>query len=248
MGMSGRLLRPKATGFNPSSIGSLQLWLDGAAAETITTVSGAVSQWNSKVGGVTATQTTANNRPEYRASGMNGKGALYFDGTNDQLNTTFNANSLSGYVTYAIAVIPDAAMVDTKANFEAVLFARGSSANGVHVNTSSTPKRWTASYRNALYNSTVGGAVAASSQIVLATIDATTFTVRVNGTQGTQAGTFASGSNESDAIFQVGRDGATGRYFPGVIAEILLYSRTLTASELSSVEKYLAQKWGVTLT
>jgi hypothetical protein len=138
-------------------------------------------------------------------------------------------------------------MVDTKANFEAVLFARGSSSNGVNVNTGSTPKRWTATYRNVLFNSTVGGAVAASSQIVLTTIDATTFTVRVNGTQGTQAGTFASGSNETDAIFQVGRDGSTLRYFSGVIAEILLYSRTLTASELSSVEKYLAQKWGVTL-
>jgi hypothetical protein len=247
MGMSGRLLRPRATGLNPSSIDSLQLWLDGADASTITTVSGAVSQWNSKVGGVTATQTTANNRPEYRASGMNGKGALYFDGTNDQINTTFNANSLSGYVTYAIAVIPDAVMVDTKSNFEPVLYARGSSSNGVNVNTSSTPKRWTATHRNTLYNSTVGGAVAASSQIVLTTIDATTFTVRVNGTQGTQAGTFASGSNETNAIFQVGRDGAQLRYFSGVIAEILLYSRTLTASELSSVEKYLAKKWNVTL-
>jgi len=247
MGMSGRLLRPRASGFNPSSIGNLQLWFDGADASTITTDSGAVSQWNSKVGGITATQTTANNRPEYRASGMNGKGALYFDGTNDQINTTFNASSLSGYVTYAIAVIPDAAMVDTKANFEAVLIARGSSANGINVNTSSAPKRWTATHRNALYNSAVGGAVAASSQIVLTTIDATTFTVRVNGTQGTQAGTFTAGSNETDAIFQVGRDGSTGRYFPGVVAEILLYSRTLTASELSSVERYLAQKWGVTL-
>lgn len=247
MPMNPRLLRPRASGFDPRSIRDLQMWFDGADTSTITTVSGAVSRWNSRVGGITATQTTANNRPEYRASGMNGKGALYFDGNNDQLTTNYNANLLTGYVSYAIAVIPDAAMVNTKTNFEPVLFARGSTANGIHVNTSSSPKRWTISYRNGLFNSTAGGDVAASSQVVLATINATTLTVRVNGVQGTQEGTFASGSNETNAVFQIAQDGSQARFFPGVISEILLYSRTLTASEMLSVEKYLSKKWGVTL-
>jgi hypothetical protein len=245
--MNARLLRPRATGFDPRTVSNLQLWFDGADSSTITTVSGNVSEWKSKVGGRTSTQTTANNRPEYRASGMNGKGALYFDGTNDQLDTTYNANALTGYVTYAIAVIPDQVMVDTKANFEPVLFARNSSANGIHVNTSSNPKRWTMSWRNAGFNSSIGGAVANSSQVVLANIDATTFRVRVNGTQGTQSGTFASGSNETSALFQIGRDGNQGRYFAGVVAEILLYDKALTASELLAIERYLARKWGVTL-
>jgi hypothetical protein len=177
---------------------------------------------------------------------MNGKGAVYFDGSNDEMQTTYNANALTNYVTYAAAVIPDAAMTTT-ADFPPVIFARNSSANGLHVNGPATPNRWTMSWRDTLYNSSAGGEVLAASQIVLATISATTLTVRVNGAQGTEAGTFSAGSNETNAIFKIGRDGNNQRFFAGVVAEILLYDKTLSATELSSVEKYLARKWGVTL-
>jgi hypothetical protein len=246
MAMNPRLLRPRASGFDPRSNSNLQLWFDGADASTITTVSGAVSQWNSKAGtGRNATQATASSRPEYRASGMNGKGALYFNGTNNQLTTNYNASLIAGYVSYAIAVIPDEVMVDTKSQFEPVLFARNSSANGIHINTGASPNRWTLSHRNALFNSSAGGTVAASRQVVLATISATTLTVRVNGAQGTQAGTFAAGSNETNATFQIGQDGLQQRWFAGVVAEILMYDKTLTAAELSIIERYLSQKWGV---
>ena len=79
MAMNPRLLRPRASGFDPRSISNLQLWFDGADASTITTVSGAVSQWNSKAGtGGNATQATASSRPnrtqraERRGLGMQG--------------------------------------------------------------------------------------------------------------------------------------------------------------------------------
>ena len=106
MAMNPRLLRPRASGFNPRSISGLALWFDANDSSTITTVSGAVSQWNSKVGGYTATQTTANNRPAYSATSFNGKAGVSFDGSNDQLDSTYNANLLTNYVAYAAAVLP----------------------------------------------------------------------------------------------------------------------------------------------
>jgi hypothetical protein len=246
MAMNPRLLRPLATGFNPKSISGLELWFDATDASTITTVSGAVSEWKSKAGGRTSTQTTANNRPAYQATGINGKPALEFNGTNNELITDFNASAISGYVTYAAAVLPAAGMTTT-ADYPGVIQARNSTANGLLINGPANPNRWTMMWRNTGFDATVGGEVLNARQIVLSTIDASTLTVRVNGAVGTLSGTYTAGSNESNAVYRMGRDGTLSRYFSGLMGEVLLFSRTLTTAELVSVERYLARKWGVTL-
>jgi hypothetical protein len=65
------------------------LWLDAADAATVTTVSGAVSQWNDKSGNANhATQSTSGSRPTRQAAVQNGLGALLFDGTDDWLSGT----------------------------------------------------------------------------------------------------------------------------------------------------------------
>jgi hypothetical protein len=64
--------------WNPSMI-STALWLDAADASTVTTVSGAVSQWNDKSGnGRNAAQSTAGNRPAYESAVQNGLNAVRF--------------------------------------------------------------------------------------------------------------------------------------------------------------------------
>jgi len=80
MGMSPRLLRPRATGFNPKSISGLKLWLDVANRSSLTFNGSAVSQVNDLSGnGFHATQDTGNNQPAYQATGANGKPTLYFN-------------------------------------------------------------------------------------------------------------------------------------------------------------------------
>jgi hypothetical protein len=77
--------------WNPSMI-TTALWLDAADTSTVTTVSGAVSQWNDKSGnGRNATEAT--NRPALTSSALNGKNAVTFDGTNDLL--TINSSFLA---------------------------------------------------------------------------------------------------------------------------------------------------------
>jgi len=64
MPMSPRLLRPRATGFNPKSISGLKLWLDVANTSSLTFNGSTVSQVNDLSGnGFHATQGTANNQP-----------------------------------------------------------------------------------------------------------------------------------------------------------------------------------------
>lgn len=55
------------------------LWLDASDASTITTVSGAVSQWNDKNGNArNATQSTSSARPSVLSSALNGYQALQY--------------------------------------------------------------------------------------------------------------------------------------------------------------------------
>jgi hypothetical protein len=84
MAMNPKLLRPKASGFNPRSIAGLYAWWDASDSATITTDTG-VSVWADKSGnGRNATQSTGNNQPA-RTVTISGRLALTFDGTNDSL-------------------------------------------------------------------------------------------------------------------------------------------------------------------
>lgn len=74
--MSWLITGSQKVNWNPSLI-TTALWLDAADASTVTTVSGAVSQWNDKSGnGRNAVQATAGLRPGYSG------GHLTFSGSN----------------------------------------------------------------------------------------------------------------------------------------------------------------------
>lgn len=66
------------------------LWLDADDSSTITTVSGAVSEWRDKSGNLRhATQAMAGNRPLLVTGGLNGTDVVRFDGS-DWLDCTTN--------------------------------------------------------------------------------------------------------------------------------------------------------------
>jgi hypothetical protein len=72
---------PGFTQWDPAAI-TTALWLDAADASTVTTVSGAVSQWNDKSGnGRTFSQSTVAARPTLTAAGLNGRNVVTFGST-----------------------------------------------------------------------------------------------------------------------------------------------------------------------
>jgi hypothetical protein len=72
------------------------LWLDASDATTITESGGAVSQWNSKVGGHTFTQATGANQPTLITDAINGAPAISFDGSDNLLFSSAPSSMLSG--------------------------------------------------------------------------------------------------------------------------------------------------------
>ncbi len=91
MPMNPRLLRPRATGFDPKSLAGLVAWFDADDVSTFTLTgasSNEVSQWRDKSGrGYAVSQGTANNRPR-RTGTLRGRACVDFDGANDFLATT----------------------------------------------------------------------------------------------------------------------------------------------------------------
>lgn len=104
--MSPRLLRPRATGFDPRRISGLAGWWDASDASTLfdattggslVAASGQVARWQDKSGnGRHATQGEANSRPTRSVAAFNGRDALDFDGTNDFLGLSSNVEMANG--------------------------------------------------------------------------------------------------------------------------------------------------------
>jgi hypothetical protein len=245
MAMSPTLLRPRATGFNPKSIAGLKLWLDATDSSTLTLNGSAVSEWRDKSeNGFHFSQATSNNQPTYNAT-INGKAAIAFDGTNDGLDRTSVTNSSVADATGACAfVVYEISGTDS----QYAAFRTSTSGSGYERFNTTT---YHAYFRSARFVN-LSPALPSSGRVLLTSssdVAADVQTLRANGsTLQTQscASTFAtwralSGGN---ATWSVGYDAS---YLLGSIGEVIVIGRSVTATEIATVEKYLAKKWGITL-
>ncbi len=240
MAMNPRLLRPLATGFNPKSIAGLSLWLDAADSSTIT-ISTGVSVWADKSGnGRNATQNVGGKQP-LNSNTINGKNVVTFQGTDDTMqiaaNAAFNANSQT------IIIVARQA---TAANEVLWYKADSNSAVGVITRYRTGTQFW-------LYQKNDGSAatlVNASNTNTNTNVYATVLEPAnqagfVNGASVATATVTTAYDNNSGPFLGSRRD--VGEYLNGDIAEVLHYSRALSASERSKVERYLGGKWGITV-
>ena len=248
--MSPRLLRPRAAGgFNPKTIAGLQLWLDAADASTVTTVSGAASQWNDKSGNARhATQGTANNRPAYNGV-IGGKAALTFDGTNDAMATGLESASLTGYATFFCVCRPNFADA-TAANFRTPLYGRdsaGSNPYGVNLLNTGGALTLNTTWRGLHFNQLGGPTVTLGiDAIMVGGTTATQHVRRVSGVAANLANTPTAGTNSAAGNFlNVGQDPTQLRWWNGPIGEVLVYNRALALTEIATIEKWLGTKWSI---
>ena len=248
MPMNNRLLRPRATGFNPASISGIANWWDANDAATVTLNSGAVEAWTSKAGlKSAATQTTANNRPV--TTTVNGKTALSFDGSNDGLNFTGTSRTDETWIIAAAQTADQSGqrqmlsdgsagtgMSATKASvklFEVAFGGFTEGTNRLRVQYAATPSALMGPGVFTCVRSAAAGGF-----------------VFIDGTQRTGAvSPFASSfsTSNADTMSRIGYYSSTLFQFQGWIGEILCYSRPLSDSERLRVERYLGKKWGITV-
>ena len=255
MGMSPRLLRPRATGFNPKSISGLVGWWDFSDASTLgPTSSGAGTVSNNgpvkyvadKSGASAAMiQTGADSvSPTYFAAAQNGLGVAGFDG-GDRLLSTFT-RTYTAQTVFAVA-----RMASTMAS-NGRLFTQTDSQNDFSTSGLYIPFVRDASNQAIASN----GNDSTSRAIVAITYD--TWFVACNRHTGSQIQNRI--NNGSSAVYShtlnkeftrssIGDSlnsgfGATWR---DRVAEVLVFSRSLTDSEMNAVARWLGKKWNITV-
>ena len=252
MPMSPRLLRPRATGFNPKSISGLKLWLDVASTSSLTFNGSTVSQMNDLSGnGFNATQSTANNQPTYQATGFNGKPTLYFATTDSLLSSATIADYILTPTSSPTFYVFMASFCPAAASSGTIAFGSDLQANGRVLfasNFGNNPG-------NVLFD-TVNATGGRLNQVitepsltphVLCVFRAgSSMGFRVDGvtvaSKSTASGNFAS----TTAKLQIGKCDAVGLNFM-YMSECVVYAAALSASQITATERGLGKKWGVSV-
>lgn len=243
-GYIGRMGSSSGVAFRPVASG-LTLWLDASDTSTITSSGGAVSQWNDKSGnGNNATQGTGSAQPGTGAVTKNGKNVLTFDGGDflslpSGLYSIPNGDNTIFYVSTC-----------TDESADRFILTMIGAANAERLLCYSTSIAGVQGYRNVSTNNPVTrtGITKANYNIFTQFLSGTTQSISVNN--GT-AGTNTSGVNAVATIATIGaykNSGFTGNYQLGNIAEIIIYNRALTAAEIIQVNRYLSNKWNISIT
>lgn len=275
MGMNNRLLRPRASGFNPKSIAGLLGWYDAADSSTITIATG-VSAWADKSGnGYTLRQSTANNQPATGTRTIGGKNALDFDGSNDVLSlgttppeyllnlassraiTLFvvTASDVPNFVSRLISM----QRTGKNSNDSGLFFGRHTNGSGtielaVGGGDSTTNDQLDRNYLPGFVDTSTATAIYSAS---ISAAD-NTATIHKNGTNqsltsryGTMQPSgwlgFGTGNHVLDVGSSRSQTGVDAAHWNGVLGELLIYTRAVSATERTAATRYLGKKWGITV-
>jgi hypothetical protein len=239
---------PGFTTWTPTELGSaLALWLDADDASTIILNGSTVSQWRDKSGNARhASQATAANQPTYSATGLNGKGTLNFDGTNDSM-TIIGGNiplhtALSGDNNHSatMLIFPEMTsnlpvLFHSPLGGGGYLFLFELNNPGLYWIYSSTgPQR--------VYNS--GFTVNTPSFFTANKTNATTGDLYLNGAiQSSFTGALGATPTISSA-FLLGSYSTPSFNYKGKFGEIIFTEFSLSTTDRERLEGYLAWKWG----
>ena len=240
MAMNPKLLRPKASGFNPKSIAGLQLWLDAADSSTISTSTG-VSEWRDKSAtGSKWAQTTGNNQPATGTQTLNGRNVIVFDGSNDSLSATTPLSTslpLSFFFVQRIVAATSFGMSYTAgAGSDDFNIRQSGSAGSLNI----------VAGNNIVINQLTPSRVGVNDILawLVPSGAGTNSTLHRNGTALTLAGPTLKPTLTS--THYIGRR-SDGFYANIWVAEIIAYSTELSTTQRRAVEAYLGKKWGITV-
>lgn len=196
----------------------------------------------------TATQSDLTRRPTYRANAVGGLAGIELDGVNDQLVLANNLFATSGFPITVFAVF---STTDSSAH----LLGTGSSSNGfltsygggltindgaavIKANNNSSGLHLQSSLR---VDNGAGHFIAATAQTGSSSVRVDCV-ARGTSTSATNAYPYSRSTiGASDGSIT----GAAIDPFQGRIAELLVYSRALSATERAGIERYLSQKYGI---
>ncbi len=236
------------------STANLSLWLD--AAEGVTKDgTNAVSSWvDQSVNFYVFEQTVLSKMPFFTANSVNKLPAITFDGINDVLKSAIPVNQSSELTFFLVSKCtrPNLAWDKWKNTYSAVSWQE-SSWGGIHLNTSqegcyprfSTGVPFDPDITPLLgvdYNQPIPDFTVVKISFIHGWIK-----VDLNGVNKLDAKNVILGdsiSNTTDSVFIGEGVPVTDTYFPGEIAELLMYKGNVDEQSMQQTENYLLKKYG----
>ncbi|MBC8738489.1 LamG domain-containing protein [Paraburkholderia sp. UCT31] len=244
--------------FNPRAIPGLVAWLDASDASTLSGSGNAVTQWLDKSGnGNNAVNAVSGTQPLYSSTGFQGKGGVAFSRANSQF----------------LEMAATATMRTTQVDTFVAGAMTASGANSTLISAQTTNNGNVPVYAWYLGQNDVGGSFPVDNGIAFNIGAGTTNYFEEPGTATSALninslweGSYGGGSiqvaqngqmysaSQSVAMapvnypIEIGRPyaGANNAYFlDGVIGEIAIYNRPLTAAERSRLNHYFGKKWSL---
>ena len=242
-----------AGGWTPKKIGGLAVWLDVSNYGSLTFNATAVSQIADLSGnGYHATQSTASLQPLYQSTGFNGKPCVYFNASATQklVSSATIANYFNTPTTNPQFTLITAWYQPTKPNSGSLAFGSDSQANGrVFFNSffggSATGYFDTVNASGGRMSMTLTESNYTSPLIFTAYRNGATMAVRRNGTVDAIKTTASGNYAATTAKLSLGAADGTGG--ASYLAEALVYAAGLSDADISTAEKYLGAKWGVSV-
>jgi PKD repeat protein len=226
----------------PAAIPDLALWL--AADTGVTTVGGAVSQWDDISGnGHNAVQTVAACRPLLQAGTgnnnnlINYKPMLRFDGSNDSLiGVTIPGINSSSVTVFVLA------QGDNMAAAERGMFSINKFNNGFWFERGTSTQSLALWNNNSIVrqNNTLPNAGFIFKVLEVRKTLGTTTELFINNTAAGSSTVAAATGAFTNANYVIGKSISS---WLGEIAEVIVYTRALTASERQQVQTYLYNKY-----
>lgn len=243
----------------PNQIPSLNLWYDASVSTlsnmattggTAPTNGQGVAQWIDKQGfGRNANQNASTKQPTWQSAQQNSLGTIKFDGNNDffSLNPIPWSLSLPGQTTYIVfKFLTNTDQMHLCATntggfsfFNNTGFLTAETAAGIGVSDFAID---TTNYH---YAGQILDGTQTNANITIQ--NNLRLKCRVDGVE--RAMTFSANvgtaTSASANTINVGADDAAGNFLNGYIGELLIWTRTLSGSEIAAVEEYLSTKWGI---
>lgn len=218
--------------FSPSDISGIRLWLKSESLDAISNDATIATWTDSSGGGFDASQSTESSKPIKQT--VSGKSVCRFVSTDRLFSTTMTAIGTSEFHTFIV-------LKRNGGSGDRTIFSlgNGAGANGLH---NVDPGN------NYYFNPAGSGGFADG-----ASVDATTEIMEVRKSSGTVYVKKYGGSESSSALtvntdagFVLGSYNEAGAQpFAGDVFEVIVYPSNLSAGNLSSVESYLATKYGL---
>lgn len=222
-------------GFSPSSLDNLELWLDAGSGVSDGGAGpiedgDAVESWTGRGpnAGV-ASQSTVAKRPEYKTGIINGKPVVRFDGVDDLLTHTFGSSLSQANTIFVVGNINGAGPE---------YFIDGLDGSNRHIIYRSGGNWFIFSGANVS-----GGTSDANKHIFTAVFNGASSSLRVDGAS------VLSGNAGAHSVggLTIGANNSESILLDGDIAELIVYSDSLTTDERDQVEEYLSGKYGISL-